>query len=176
MKSINTEYNNNYFRSRLEAKWAVFFDLAGIKYIYEPEGFYDEKTGRSYLPDFFLPEVRLRSGNEIGLYIEIKPLGFNENDFNHHWFTKPLCLFIGEPIYCTWDATDYNDNGFEIFPNWDNCMMFHACPNCKTVKIEFSESNYDECNVCNTKGNDYKRLDISAKKATFTRFEHNHNL
>ena len=32
MKAIETEYNGYRFRSRLEARWAVFFDALGIEY------------------------------------------------------------------------------------------------------------------------------------------------
>jgi hypothetical protein len=32
-------YNGYRFRSRLEARWAVFFDELGVAYRYEPEGF-----------------------------------------------------------------------------------------------------------------------------------------
>lgn len=39
MKAIETIYNNYHFRSRLEARWAVFFDTLGIEYRYEPEGY-----------------------------------------------------------------------------------------------------------------------------------------
>lgn len=53
-KPINTNYNGYYFRSRLEARWAVFFDYLKVKYEYEPEGF--EINGTKYLPDFWLPE------------------------------------------------------------------------------------------------------------------------
>ena len=42
IKAIETKYNGYKFRSRLEAKWAVFFDNAKIKYEYEPEGYEDE--------------------------------------------------------------------------------------------------------------------------------------
>lgn len=38
IKAKETEYNGYRFRSRLEARWAVFFDVLGIKYEYEPEG------------------------------------------------------------------------------------------------------------------------------------------
>lgn len=67
IKAIETEYNGYKFRSRLEARWAVFFDAAGIDYKYEPEGFqlpqvYSDAKG--YLPDFYLPE--------FGVYAEIK--------------------------------------------------------------------------------------------------------
>ena len=55
IKALETEYKGYRFRSRLEARWAVFFDAAGIKYQYEPEGF-DLGDGIRYLPDFYLPE------------------------------------------------------------------------------------------------------------------------
>lgn len=54
IKPIETVYNGYRFRSRLEARWAVFFDAAGIEYQYEPEGF-DLGDGYYYLPDFYLP-------------------------------------------------------------------------------------------------------------------------
>ena len=55
MKAIQTEYKGYLFRSRLEARWAVFFDKLGIRYEYEPEGLVlSDRTG--YLPDFFLPD------------------------------------------------------------------------------------------------------------------------
>lgn len=56
IKAIETVYNGYRFRSRLEARWAVFFDSAGIKYEYEPEGF-QTPDGTMYLPDFYLPEL-----------------------------------------------------------------------------------------------------------------------
>lgn len=52
-KAIETMYNGYRFRSRLEARWAVFFDALGIKYEYEKEGY--EMEGIRYLPDFWLP-------------------------------------------------------------------------------------------------------------------------
>ena len=38
-KAINTEYKGHLFRSRLEAKWAVFFDEIGVRWEYEKEDF-----------------------------------------------------------------------------------------------------------------------------------------
>ena len=43
------------FRSRLEARWAVFFDALGIQWEYEPEGIV-LSDGTHYLPDFYLPD------------------------------------------------------------------------------------------------------------------------
>ena len=71
IKAIETEYNGYKFRSRLEARWAVFFDAAGIEYEYEPEGF-ELSDGTKYLPDFYLPWFKC--------YVEIKPLSINKSD------------------------------------------------------------------------------------------------
>jgi len=51
--AIPTEYKGYRFRSRLEARWAVFFDACGVKWEYEPEGF-ALPNGQFYLPDFLL--------------------------------------------------------------------------------------------------------------------------
>jgi hypothetical protein len=57
IKAIETRYKGCRFRSRLEARWAVFFDSLGIKWEYEKEG-YSLPSG-NYLPDFWLPEAKL---------------------------------------------------------------------------------------------------------------------
>ena len=57
IKAIQTTYNGIRFRSRTEARWAVFMDAAGIPYAYEAEGFYFQ-DGTTYLPDFWLPDQR----------------------------------------------------------------------------------------------------------------------
>lgn len=61
-KAKNTFYNGCYFRSRLEARWAVFFDELGIRYQYELEGFkiknYSKQKTWHYLPDFYLPDFK----------------------------------------------------------------------------------------------------------------------
>lgn len=54
---IETVYKGYRFRSRLEARWAVFFDTLGIPYQYEIEGF-DLGSGIWYLPDFWLPDQK----------------------------------------------------------------------------------------------------------------------
>jgi hypothetical protein len=66
VKAIPTRYDGRYFRSRLEARWAVFFNSCGIRYHYETEGFYvserlypASETTFAYLPDFWLPDQEL---------------------------------------------------------------------------------------------------------------------
>lgn len=61
IKPIETVYNGYRFRSRLEARWAVFFDALGVEYEYEPEGF-TLPSGEKYLPDFRVKCFGVRGG------------------------------------------------------------------------------------------------------------------
>lgn len=82
IKPIETVYKGYKFRSRLEARWAVFFDALEIRWEYEPEGYrigphclepdqegmcpdyrpypetYECMHRRMYLPDFRLPDQK----------------------------------------------------------------------------------------------------------------------
>lgn len=66
MKPIQTYYKGCHFRSRLEARWAVFFDALGIAWEFEHEGFI-LGDGTRYLPDFWLPKFN------NGIWVEVKP-------------------------------------------------------------------------------------------------------
>ena len=57
IKAIQTHYKGCHFRSRIEARWAVFFEALNLKWEYEKEGFDIGQAGK-YLPDFWLPEIR----------------------------------------------------------------------------------------------------------------------
>lgn len=61
--AIPTRYKGYRMRSRLEARWAVVFDVMHLAWEYEPQGF--ELSTGPYLPDFYLPEWKL--------WVEIKP-------------------------------------------------------------------------------------------------------
>lgn len=94
IKAIETRYDGYRFRSRLEARWAVFFNNLGLRYEYELEG-YELESGDRYLPDFYLPE--------LAVHLEAKPhkdlstkelrkiLGFGCDG------NKPLLLAVGSP-------------------------------------------------------------------------------
>jgi len=74
IKAIPTAYANTNFRSRLEARWAAFFDLVGWKWIYEPFDF------EGWIPDFQLlelPNVKNAFGvqyiHDQNPFVEVKP-------------------------------------------------------------------------------------------------------
>jgi hypothetical protein len=56
VRAIETRYAGFRMRSRLEARWAVFLDHAGIEWQYEPEGLEVDIGSRHlrWLPDFWL--------------------------------------------------------------------------------------------------------------------------
>lgn len=62
---IETRYQGYLFRSRLEARWAVFFDHLKLHWEYEKEGFYIDN--KMYLPDFYVI-----SENGDGWFVEVK--------------------------------------------------------------------------------------------------------
>jgi hypothetical protein len=74
MRAIETIYNGYRFRSRLEARWAVFFDAVGMPYRYELEGF--NRGPVNYLPDFWFPNGIIMLGEDTphrNVWAEVKP-------------------------------------------------------------------------------------------------------
>lgn len=58
IRPLETVYNGYRFRSRLEARWAVFFETVGIEYRYESQD-HVLRDGTRYLPDFYLPQYQI---------------------------------------------------------------------------------------------------------------------
>lgn len=169
IKPIETIYNGYRFRSRLEARWAVFFDAAGIKYQYEPEGF-TLPDGSLYLPDFYLPDVFSRSSVK-GLWVEVKGV-MSDSDINKiNQFSKfvnnTAVLYECKPNSIENEIIT-NEYG-EIY--WDNNGTFWKCPNCGAIIYEF-DNGETRCNKCGC--NDYpKEYFLDAfEKARQARFEH----
>jgi len=57
IKPLPTEYRGVKYRSRTEARWAVFLDECQVSFTYEPEGF--DLGGEWYLPDFWIPSANV---------------------------------------------------------------------------------------------------------------------
>lgn len=85
IKPTPTKYNGHSFRSRLEARWAVYFDCIGIEWWYEMEGY--QLPSGWYLPDFWLPQVNM--------FAEVKPTYLTKEEFN-----KAKELAVGTGFSC----------------------------------------------------------------------------
>ena len=89
-----TKYKGYRFRSRLEARWAIFFDKLSIDWEYEFEG-YTLAAGDGYLPDFYLPTFN------GGLFCEVKP---REGDFSK---ARRFCVDTKKDIWLCDGVPDF---------------------------------------------------------------------
>lgn len=90
--AIPTTYKGVTYRSRTEARWAVFFDVLGVSAEWEPEGY--QLGDIRYLPDFYIPAWKI--------FVEIKgeyPTPFEREKARRlaDATGKPVWLVIGPP-------------------------------------------------------------------------------
>lgn len=133
IQPIPTLYRGVSFRSRLEARWAVFYDALGIEWQYEPEG-YSLPHG-PYLPDFWLPQ--------IAAFIEIKPpgLGHREGcfvlcaDLAEATGKSVVCFSreVGPPDGSDLGAAWFGPTAEETSPMFEWCQ----CEGCGRLSIEY---------------------------------------
>ena len=142
MKALDTNYNGYRFRSRLEARWAVFMDAIGVKYEYEREAY--DLDGLFYLPDFYLPQ--------INAHLEIKNDRPTEDEFEKasrlSRLTKvPTYIVFGQPEMpwsnnlpssesaqkIQWEEI----NGLEVCTT-DYSYWWCECPHCNRCELHFN--------------------------------------
>ncbi len=147
MKAIETVYKGFRFRSRLEARWAVFFDSLGIKWEYEKEGYEkEEHDGKiiRYLPDFFLPESETwvevkpseteltKEGEKLGIILDFgSPLPFITDSYKDTSHNKAhgLLILYNIPIL-NWGIILH-----PIITHWKGLIKQHAYFEDKNIKI-----------------------------------------
>lgn len=157
MKAIPTNYNNCRFRSRLEARWAVYFDALSIKWQYEPEGFVLD-DGTLYLPDFWMPDLQT--------FAEVKPKPFTQPEFAKCELLLQPCLILdtGNPeIYTGYYITGFDWSCYEHYTHGDIWGRILLSPSSKKNRLWFAlgESILDYW------------MDLSPEiKAKSSRFEH----
>lgn len=127
--ALPAKYNGITFRSRTEARWAVFFDFAGIPFQYEPEA-YPLPSG-NYLPDFLL-ELPNRKA-----WFEVKGQRPDETEIDK---LRELSLLSGCEAYIT--------IGAPVSPSFESILLvrewvdhgpfaFVRCGTCHAVDVVF---------------------------------------
>lgn len=153
IKAIETEYRGIRFRSRIEARWAVFFDQVKTSWQYEPEGFHlpagtygdkaddDQWPGREielthdarYLPDFLL--------TDLDSWFEVKGVSPDDAYWNllaafEIATDKRVLIAIGDiPIVVD---DDYCGQHEVIHTIGDIQYEFCRCPMCDRLGCEFN--------------------------------------
>jgi hypothetical protein len=132
-RAIVTVYKGYRFRSRLEARWAVFFDALGVRWEYEVEGY--DLSGIWYLPDFWMPE--------LNAWIEIKGLDIERND--DAWVkARELAGETGKLVYvfCGQIRSPGNSSAWEFWGTEDdttghspNRVWWYQCPICQKCQL-----------------------------------------
>lgn len=92
IEAIKTEFEGTIYRSRTEARWAVFLSHLGLTFDYEPERLL-LSTGKGYLPDFFV--------KDFGAYVEVKP---DSDKVVTEECAKALQLSADRPELAVWIA------------------------------------------------------------------------
>lgn len=138
---IDTEYKGYYFRSRLEARYAVYLDALGWNYEYEPEGF--KLQSGNYLPDFYFPD--------INCYGEVKPKELNDLELRLCFELSEsmakdnigidVILFEGQPDYKTFRSIINGSLFNNVIPikKGGKYYPFYICGNNTFDKIYFKE-------------------------------------
>jgi hypothetical protein len=158
IKPIETRAYGCRFRSRLEARWAVFLTELGVRWEYEHEGFVT-KAG-PYLPDFWLPEIR------GGVWLEIKPFTTPESDGSwgsmdddpilsaFDYATGGAQLYLAHGIPDSKELQDRFSSAYLYRKGWiegcnEESMMFCICPICGAVGLEFDgrAARIDDCDT-----------------------------
>ena len=138
---IQTWYRHILFRSRKEARWAVFFDSLGIPFLYEPEG-YELPSGK-YLPDFWLPnqsvfwEVKGKQPTEHEEQL-CKDLAIATESpvLLHFGDVGPPSGFRSSPISGL--VYDMSDSAYIHYPDgWDNGYVWCQCSFCGFLGLQF---------------------------------------
>ena len=163
MKALNTLYAGNYFRSRTEAKWAVYFDLIGVEWEYEKEG-YDLGNGVFYLPDFWFPKHKM--------YGEVKAtdilLDHEEDKARRLSLQSGLNVVIlsGQP-HCNSCVVFYPENMTDGVPRYRT----DGVPFIEELVGKYGDIYYGEYEI-----EDGELGAVAALTACMARFEHGENM
>lgn len=129
-KILPTRWNGIIFRSRTEARWAVFLDFLKVPYEYEHQGY--DLDGTYYLPDFYLPS--------LDDYLEVKA---SSPDKEEQRKAEKLATATRKRVFITTGSPKWNSEeppGLEAFfpdDGWDHPYQFCICLQCRKIGIEF---------------------------------------
>lgn len=159
---IETVYKGYRFRSRLEARWAIYLDHAGWVWEYEPQG-YTLSNGKKYLPDFLVsgPEGSQQCES---FWLEVKAQQLTDNEYEKCKLLREgtglnVIFAIGTPnpktimnlhsvdepygeglSICAGCAIKWGRPGFTMSECEPNDQTIAACDAARAARFEFGEN------------------------------------
>ena len=178
IKAIETYYKGYRFRSRLEARWAVFFDAAGVEYEYEPEGF-ALPSGKRYLPDFLIHNCTERGPKD--LWVEVKGSMSKDDAEKIEEFGKTHPIIVVDQIPNGRTAEELWENmtsrGFNKMMNSSICPFNFMLVDGDYFSFGLLANGNGGCALCGADFNYFSGYDedltvYAYNKARQARFEH----
>lgn len=106
IKSHPTKYKGVLFSSKLEARWAAFFDLLRVRWEYEPVDL------AGWTPDFYV-HIACTCGHRHDCLAEVKPFRFDQQ-------------WTGHPIMREWGSTESDGGLMRLGVNPQcSCLWFN---------------------------------------------------
>jgi hypothetical protein len=169
IQALETRYNGVLYRSRIEARWALFFDTLRIPFEYERQG-YDLGAAGWYLPDFWLPTQRC--------WFEVKGAEPTREEGDK---AAALSIATGFPVFVFFggipnpDVPSGGDSAYLYDRHgYDCCQTWQMCPACGTLGIRFGSYVERLPCACSTRFGEASpdpRLRAAYDKARAARFD-----
>lgn len=167
---IQTRYSGYLFRSRAEARWAVFLSAMGVRWEYEVEGF--SFDGDMYLPDFWLPDMKM--------FFEIKPMVVRENEDNPEYIRARILqslMLSTAPVQIIYGNTWPGEHAIEMADGEGSPWEFAECRKCGGLDFVNGADSWGEWHHCHADGDktpmrDGRKLMAAFAAARGARFEH----
>ncbi len=162
VRPIETQWNGHRFRSRLEARLAVFMDALDLGYRYELKGF-DLGGGLHYLPGFYVPRW--------DAYLEIKAgLPDDAEILKAKTLARqmglPVFLLFGDPWPDVYEAWRWHQQEWASGYRWSTCSRCWRGPTLSCL-----DPQGRTCSCREPRKDDVLRLQNAFQAARAARFE-----
>jgi hypothetical protein len=154
---IPTTYKGVQYRSRLEAKWAVFFEKLGFYFSYERYNITNENGDILYVPDFYIYEGINDNDWVDTFFIEIKPSQPSQQYLDYLaslplLYNQTILIMVGEPSFSQkqgYEFLSFNPCDHEG-RRWSKGFSLVQCKYCSWYNLTIIDDDCPTCR-CNTR-------------------------
>lgn len=144
LQAIPTTYNGVTFRSRLEARHAVFMDTLGVEWHYEYEGY--QLPSGWYVPDFWLPGLdawlEIKGDRPTDQELQLAQELMEHTDKRVFTAYGPIPRDVG---HCGDHYVNGECSESMWIGNWDWYYAWQTCTGCGKIDIQYQNQTYRIC-------------------------------